>query len=95
MNMYELTPRFDARKSFYGKAHVFKDQDGAKVLQSYNTNVAKIYTSKEHAGIMIAEVYGGYSQTTLRHIKEFLLQHGFKAVNKKQILNDYGVSQYI
>lgn len=95
MEMYELSPRFDARKSFYGKAHVFKDQDGAKVLRSYSTEVAKIFTSKEHTGIMVAEVYGTYSTTTLRHIKEFLLQHGFKAVNKKQIIDDYGVSQYV
>ena len=29
------------------------------------------------------------SQTTLRHIKEFLLQNGFKAINKAQILRDY------
>ena len=36
-----------------------------------------------------ATVNGTYSQTTLRHIKEFLKQEGFKAETQRQILNDY------
>ena len=36
-----------------------------------------------------AEVYGTYSATTLRHIKEFLKQNGFKADSKSQIEKDY------
>jgi len=36
-----------------------------------------------------ATVKSTYSPTTLRHIKDFLYQHGFKAENKKQILKDY------
>lgn len=52
-------------------------------LISYNTEVATIAEG-------IARVRGTYSQTTLRHIKEFLLQNGFKAENSKQIMADYG-----
>ena len=37
-----------------------------------------------------AYVVDTYSQTTLRHIKEFLKQNGFKADSKKQIMEDYG-----
>lgn len=84
-----LEARFDSRKSFYNKATVTEDKNG-KYLTSYNTVVARI-TDKNH-GYKIApyaEVYGTYSQTTLRHIKEFLKQNGFRAESKIQIEKDY------
>lgn len=77
-----LSPKFDSRKDFYGKAHV-RNEDGKLILRSYNTDVAYIENGKP-------VVKGTYSQTTLRHIKEFLLQNGFKAENSKQIMADYG-----
>lgn len=83
MQVYELSARYDARASFYGKARVIEEDNGDKTLQSYSTKVARIVKGK-------AEVYGTYSQTTLRHIKEFLAQNGFTANNGKQILADYG-----
>lgn len=79
--MYELKPIYDERKSFYRKA-VIEIKDGIKGLYSYNTRVAEI---KEG----VAKVFGTYSVTTLRHIKEFLLQEGFKAETKAQIEQDY------
>jgi len=81
MNKQKLEPRYDSRKSFYGKAWVI-DENGELVLQSYSTNVAKIKQGKP-------VVYGMYSNTTTRHIKEFLKQKGFKAESSKQILKDY------
>lgn len=80
---YELMPRYDSRKSFYGKALVI-EKGTAKTLRSYSTNVATIENGK-------AKVYDIYSQTTLRHIKEFLKQNGFKAETLNQIWRDYGV----
>ncbi len=85
MEIYELTTQIDTRKSFYGKAKI-KIYDEWVYLQSYNTDVARV---SNIAGINKAEVFGTYSFTTLRHIKEFLLQHGFRADNKQQILKDY------
>lgn len=85
----ELKTIYDNRKSFYNKATVTEDKNG-KYLTSYNTVVARI-TDKNN-GYKIApyaEVYGTYSQTTLRHIKEFLKQNGFKAESKAQIEKDY------
>ncbi len=73
-----LEPKNDARKSFYNKAV----EDGDK-LYSYGTLVAEI---KDGQPI----VYNVQSQTTLRHVKEWLLQKGFTAINKKQIIKDYG-----
>lgn len=77
----QLHPVHANAKSFNGKALVITENSVIK-LQSYNTVVAEI---KGHE----ATVNGDYSATTLKHIREFLLQNGFKAENKKQILKDY------
>ena len=82
MNESDLKPQFDSAKSYYGKAKVYRDGD-REVLRSYSTDVAEVRDGK-------AKVFGTYSATTLRHIKEFLKQRGFKAETKTQILRDYG-----
>ena len=87
MQHYDLQAQYDSRASFYGKATVTKLDDGMEFLYSYGTHVASV------DGNNTASVHGLYSQTTLRHIKEFLKQHGFKAENSKQIMADYGVTR--
>lgn len=82
---YKLKPKLDSRKSFYGKAKV-RRENGVLILTSYQTDVAKIENGKP-------TVYGLYSVTTTRHIKDFLYQNGFKAESSKQILKDYGVKE--
>lgn len=67
MRIYELEARFDARKSFYGKAHVIDYENGMFELQSYNTIVSRCVNGK-------VEELGKYSQTTTRHQKEFRRQ---------------------
>lgn len=84
--LLELQPEYDRRKSFYGKARVEVKDNGDKLLWSYNTMVCKI----SQGG---AFVFGTYSATTLRHIKEFLKQNGFEATTKKQIMRDYEVTE--
>jgi len=79
----ELEARFDGRKSFYGKAQVEIKDDGTKQLYSYGTLVAEI----DARGT--PRVFGTYSQTTLRHIKDFLQQEGHVAESKSQIERDY------
>jgi|TARA_R100001530_G_scaffold135867_1_gene114294 hypothetical protein len=81
----ELKPIYTNNLSFYGKA-VIEETNNKKTLKSYNTKVCFIENNK-------AIVTQTYSQTTLRHIKEFLKQNGFKAETKKQILNDYKPSK--
>jgi hypothetical protein len=83
---YELTTQYDSRQSFYGKALVSTNEHGDLILTSYSTRVAVI-TTGTHG--YIAKVNGTYSNTTLRHIKEFLKQNGFKADTKSQIIKDY------
>lgn len=82
MDLYELRPKYDGRKSFYGKAQVAIDKNGEKQLFSYGTKVAKIKNGK-------AKINGTYSATTLRHIKEFLKQNNFNANRKKDIEKKY------
>jgi len=84
--LYELQPQFDGRKSFYRKANVYGDDNGNLFLMSYTTIVAKI-TDKlvMEDNEPNVEVYGYYSATTARHINEFLRQHNFKAMSKKEM----------
>lgn len=66
MNIYELSARFDARQSFYGKAHVIEHDDGTLELLSYETIVARCKDGK------VERIPGvRSSQTTRRHIREF------------------------
>ena len=81
MRTYELNASYDSRQSFYGKARVI-EEGNKQTLISYNTEVATIENGK-------AKVNGTYSATTLRHIKEFLLQNGFDADSKKFIEENY------
>lgn len=81
----KLPPKYSSHKSFYGKARISME-NGRKVLYSYGTKVAEIDNGK-------ARVYGLYSNTTTRHIKEFLNQNGFKVENSKQIIKDYGAKE--
>lgn len=67
MKFYELEACFDARQSFYGKAHVIDYENGTLELQSYNTIVSRCVNGK-------VEELGKFSNTTTRHQKEFRKQ---------------------
>ena len=77
----ELEAIYDARQSFYGKA-IVSSNNGVISLWSYGTLVATVYDGQ-------AKVYGTHSATTLRHIKDFLRQNGYRADTKSQIERDY------
>lgn len=83
MSIMELCPYYDSAKSFYGKAKVIEIENDV-FLMSYDTIVAFFNRDTK-----VAKVINTYSATTLRHIKEFLKQSGFKAETKKQIEKDY------
>lgn len=78
MKTFELFPKYDARKSFYGKARIIEHENGDKDLISYTTTVASIKNN-------ILYVYGWFSTTTARHINEFLQQNGFNPMTKKEM----------
>lgn len=68
MKTLELIPIYDTRKSFYNKAKVLFLNDGTIQLQSYNTIVGEIKNNT------YCQLWDGKSQTTTRHIKEFIKQ---------------------
>lgn len=83
-----LAPVYDARKSFGQKATVTMhiDSDGRcdVTLTSYLTDVAHISDGR----LMLLDGWD-WSQTTLRHVKEFARQNGFTADNAAQMERDY------
>lgn len=81
MQILELTPQYDSRKSFYGKAKILKDGKTIK-LQSYDTIVAEYNPTKE-----ALKINGWYSATTARHINEFIYQWAsfFSPMTKKEM----------
>lgn len=83
---YDLVPIHDRARSFYGKAQVTYTKNGL-LLTSYKTPVC-IICDPEH--VYLSDKWD-YSPTTLRHVKEFLRQNGYKAENKKQIKESYEV----
>ena len=68
MTIFDLTARYDSRKSFYGKAKVLIFDNGTIQLQSYDTIVGEIRDGKYY------QLWDGKSQTTTRHINEFKKQ---------------------
>ena len=65
---YELSPQYDSRKSFYGKALV-EVSGKNKVLYSYGTRVVTI---SEQGAEFTRSAW--YSLTTRRHVREFCRQ---------------------
>ena len=97
MKKYELEPKFDSRKSFYGKAVVVEENDFISLI-SYNSCICQIQGNGLDDVIVkiynVRDYYGNsltFSSTSLRHLKEFLKQNGLKAESKAQIEADYDV----
>lgn len=76
-NEYVLMPIYDNRKSFHNKA-IVKTYGNMKVLYSYNTPVCYLYDCCKYTKYFLNyDIQNNllFSNTTLRHIKEFLLQN--------------------
>ena len=89
-----LNPEYDTRKSFYKKAKVKKYFGKNNLLEkielySYNTLVLTLENNKYNLNYSIDSDLL-FSNTTLRHIKEFLKQfynrHKFTINNKNDVI---------
>mgnify|MGYP007022639793 CR=1 FL=1 len=93
---FELRAIHDARKSFGGKATV-GIEDGQTDLYSYGTKVVTIDNEHEDDpnGIyalpqkVTLHPMWDSSDTTLRHVKEFLTQYGYRAGTLAEIREQY------
>ena len=79
-NCNELHPHYDRVQSFYGKAKILTAGE-VKYLQSYDTIMCCIVDGK------IIKFSNHYSNTTGRHITEFLRQNAINPTGKKAWLN--------
>ena len=66
LSKYELIP-LNGRKSFYGKAIVYMDENGNEILYSYGT---KILARNQRTG-ELTRFWDDWSFTTGTHIKSF------------------------
>lgn len=84
MEILELKPQIINQRSFYGKATVKRKKD-KKVLFSYSTKIA-IY---ENGYLEIVCHESELSNTTMRHLREFINLCGLEGGTKKEILAKY------
>lgn len=84
MQTYLLEPRYNSRKSFYGKAIVEVDNEGSKTLYSYNTDIATV--DDDGQLIWLTDTDNYYTNTTCSHLKEFCRQHGVEYLGKQKML---------
>lgn len=80
--------------SFNGKAVVHVLENGDRLLYSYNTLVAALTPGKGAAEGRLV-LYGPYTYTTMRHIREFADQAGISAyaMTKKQLIERFGYKE--
>ena len=88
-NIYELFPRYDARKSFYGKAHIIETSKTIKLI-SYDTIILQYNKQTKTIKFLCRDLWA-FSQTTNRHINEFLKQFtNISPLTKKDIIKMIG-----
>lgn len=81
-----LETRYDARASFYGKAYTLETRDNTLlILYSYDTPIMII---KDLDTYFINKDYYKYSQTTLRHLKEFIRQYANDNCELNEVLKN-------
>lgn len=86
LEMIFLEPVIDRRKSFYKKAKILIDNKGNKYLKSYDSIIAEVKNGKVKIN---TDVYLWDSQTSLRHLKDFLYQLGYEIGSKQDLINMY------
>ena len=84
MEQFELKAIYDNRKQFYGKANILKDNNKI-ILKSYNTNILE-YNTKTKNLTFLTNNKNHFTQTTNRHINEFLKQFTNETPKSKQEL---------
>lgn len=84
----ELTPKYSSNKSYYGKATVqtieLEDDRNAIILNSYQTPVIMVITD----GSVYKTKYADYSNTTRKHVYDFLRQTNHPELANLKALRD-------
>lgn len=80
-SIYELSSQYGGRNSYYGKAQV-EVNNGEQTLYSYGTPIMKI---KDNGEMEMLCDHWALTNTTIRHIREFMQQNGLSPVPKKEL----------
>lgn len=86
MRSFELPNVGDYRKSFYGKAVQVENEEG-KHLLSYGHNICTI--SPDNKVTIHTSVEKWDSNTSMRHLKSFLIFNNKPSGTKREIINMY------
>ena len=81
----ELEAIYDSRKSFYGKSTV-NIENGIYNMFSYGVKICKY---DEKTGYFHLQDGVLYSQTTCRHLREFLKQRGITQIFDKMSMQEF------
>ena len=94
MNVRELRVKYAAQESFYKKAFVKKDNEDTEYLYSYYSLILTNYGN----ALKFEEDISLYSNTTMRHVREYLKQIGkgeLAKLSKSQLFNKLEKTEYI
>ena len=94
MKVRELRVKYAAQQSFGKKAFVKKDDQGIEYLYSYYSLILTNYGK----ALKFEEDINLYSNTTMRHVREYLKQIGkgeLAALPKAKLLKKLAATEYI
>ena len=94
MKTRELRVKHGKQQSFYGKAHVKEDNEGTQYLYSYYSLIVTNYGK----ALQFAEDDNLYSNTTMRHLREYLKQIGrcdLAVLTKQKLFRKLKETNYI
>lgn len=81
-----LEPVIGTQKSFYKKAKILIDNKGNKYLKSYDSIIAEVKDGKVKIN---TDVYLWDSQTSLKHLRNFLYSLGYEIGSKQELIKMY------
>ena len=94
MRTEELRVKYANQESFYKKAFVKEDEEGTQYLYSYYTLIVTNYGK----ALKFEEDTNLYSNTTMRHLREYLRQVGkwdLAELAKSKLLKKLAKTDYI
>ena len=94
MKTRELRVKFGNQNSFYKKAFVKEDEEGTKYLYSYYSLIVTNYGK----ALKFEEDINLYSNTTMRHVREYLKQIGkweLASLPKSKLFERLAATDYI
>ena len=94
MKVRELRVKFGTQESFYKKAFIKEDDNSTQYLYSYYSLILTNYGE----ALKFEEDFNLYSNTTMKHVREYLKQIGkgeLAKLSKSKLLKKLAATNYI